>query len=44
LRLKKLLRAGENFYLGCVSLNVGDKITLKIHDLAFGGEGVGRQD
>jgi len=27
-----------------VSLQVGDKINLAIHDLAFGGEGVGRVD
>jgi tRNA/tmRNA/rRNA uracil-C5-methylase (TrmA/RlmC/RlmD family) len=27
-----------------VSLKVGDKISLNIHDLAFGGEGVGRID
>jgi 23S rRNA (uracil1939-C5)-methyltransferase len=27
-----------------VSLNVGDKISLIIHDIAFGGEGVGRVD
>jgi tRNA/tmRNA/rRNA uracil-C5-methylase (TrmA/RlmC/RlmD family) len=27
-----------------VSLNLGDKISLTIHDLAFGGEGVGRVD
>jgi tRNA/tmRNA/rRNA uracil-C5-methylase (TrmA/RlmC/RlmD family) len=27
-----------------VSLKLGDKITLPIHDLAFGGEGVGRID
>jgi tRNA/tmRNA/rRNA uracil-C5-methylase (TrmA/RlmC/RlmD family) len=27
-----------------VSLKIGDKITLTIHDLAFGGEGVGRVD
>jgi tRNA/tmRNA/rRNA uracil-C5-methylase (TrmA/RlmC/RlmD family) len=27
-----------------VSLNLGDKINLTIHDLAFGGEGVGRID
>jgi tRNA/tmRNA/rRNA uracil-C5-methylase (TrmA/RlmC/RlmD family) len=27
-----------------VSLQLGDKITLAIHDLAFGGEGVGRTD
>src|SRR5436309_1924085 len=25
-------------------LNLGDKITLEIHDIAFGGEGVGRVD
>jgi len=25
-----------------VSLNIGDRITLTIHDIAFGGEGVGR--
>jgi tRNA/tmRNA/rRNA uracil-C5-methylase (TrmA/RlmC/RlmD family) len=28
--------------MGRVSLKVGDQISLKIHDLAFGGEGVGR--
>jgi tRNA/tmRNA/rRNA uracil-C5-methylase (TrmA/RlmC/RlmD family) len=27
-----------------VSLKIGDKLTLAIHDLAFGGEGVGRVD
>jgi tRNA/tmRNA/rRNA uracil-C5-methylase (TrmA/RlmC/RlmD family) len=27
-----------------VSLNIGDKISLTIHDVAFGGEGVGRVD
>ena len=27
-----------------MSLKIGDKITLNIHDLAFGGEGVGRVD
>ncbi len=27
-----------------MSLNLGDKISLTIHDLAFGGEGVGRVD
>jgi tRNA/tmRNA/rRNA uracil-C5-methylase (TrmA/RlmC/RlmD family) len=27
-----------------VSLKIGDKLTLTIHDLAFGGEGVGRVD
>jgi tRNA/tmRNA/rRNA uracil-C5-methylase (TrmA/RlmC/RlmD family) len=27
-----------------VALNIGDQITLTIHDLAFGGEGVGRLD
>jgi tRNA/tmRNA/rRNA uracil-C5-methylase (TrmA/RlmC/RlmD family) len=27
-----------------VSLKIGDKLTLTIHDLAFGGEGVGRID
>jgi len=27
-----------------VSLKLGDRITLNIHDLAFGGEGVGRLD
>ena len=26
----------------CVSLKIGDQISLTIHDLAFGGEGVGR--
>src|SRR5271170_720900 len=28
----------------CVSLKIGDKLTLTIHDIAFGGEGVGRID
>jgi tRNA/tmRNA/rRNA uracil-C5-methylase (TrmA/RlmC/RlmD family) len=27
-----------------VSLTIGDKLTLTIHDIAFGGEGVGRVD
>lgn len=27
-----------------MSLNIGDKISLAIHDIAFGGEGVGRVD
>jgi tRNA/tmRNA/rRNA uracil-C5-methylase (TrmA/RlmC/RlmD family) len=27
-----------------VSLKIGDKLTLTIHDIAFGGEGVGRVD
>ena len=27
-----------------MSLNLGDKISLSIHDIAFGGEGVGRVD
>ena len=27
-----------------MSLTIGSSITLKIHDLAFGGEGVGRID
>jgi tRNA/tmRNA/rRNA uracil-C5-methylase (TrmA/RlmC/RlmD family) len=27
-----------------MSLNLGDKINLTIHDLAFGGDGVGRRD
>ncbi len=27
-----------------MSFNIGDKITLSIHDIAFGGEGVGRVD
>ena len=27
-----------------MSLKLADKITLTIHDLAFGGEGVGRMD
>ena len=27
-----------------MSLKLGDQITLTIHDLAFGGEGVGRMD
>ena len=27
-----------------MSLKLGDKINLNIHDLAFGGEGVGRVD
>ena len=27
-----------------MSLKTGDKLTLTIHDLAFGGEGVGRVD
>ena len=25
-----------------MSLKIGDKLTLTIHDIAFGGEGVGR--
>ncbi len=27
-----------------MSLNIGDKLSLNIHDIAFGGEGVGRVD
>ncbi|HMP83449.1 MAG TPA: TRAM domain-containing protein, partial [Verrucomicrobiota bacterium] len=27
-----------------MALNIGDKLTLNIHDMAFGGEGVGRVD
>ena len=27
-----------------VALNLGDQLSLTIHDIAFGGEGVGRQD
>lgn len=40
-RLSKLLTSA---ILSPVSLKVADQITLKIHDLAFGGEGVGRLD
>ena len=32
------------FSFPCVSLKAGDKIFLNIHDIAFGGEGVGRVD
>jgi len=31
-------------YFAKVSLCAGEKITLTIHDIAFGGEGVGRLD
>ncbi|HEX4342444.1 MAG TPA: TRAM domain-containing protein, partial [Verrucomicrobiae bacterium] len=27
-----------------MALGVGDKVTVTIHDIAFGGEGVGRVD
>jgi 23S rRNA (uracil1939-C5)-methyltransferase len=38
-----LLHAAR-FYLARVTLSIGDKLTLTIGDIAFGGEGVGRVD
>jgi tRNA/tmRNA/rRNA uracil-C5-methylase (TrmA/RlmC/RlmD family) len=35
-------RAVHFFYTPGVSFNIGDQVSLTIHDIAFGGEGVGR--
>ncbi len=41
---KELLSPSGTFYSGRVGLAVGDKLTVTISDIAFGGEGVGRTD